>query len=130
MRFGYTIIYVKHIKETIAFYEKAFGMKQSFVPESGMYGEVDTDSGTKLGFVSEEFVASGDTDFAYNNKAAKAAGFVICLITDDVDVAYNKACAAGAEGIKKPHDKPWGQTVALVRDNNGVFVEICTEVKE
>jgi lactoylglutathione lyase len=130
MRLGYTIIYVKNIEETIAFYDKAFGMKQSFAPESGMYGEVETESGTKLGFVSSEFVASSDIDFTRNNKADKAPGFVICLITDDVEAAYNKACAAGAEGVKDPHDKPWGQVVALVRDNNGVFVEICTEVKE
>ena len=129
MRFGYTIIYVKNIEETMAFYEKAFGMKQSFAPESGMYGEVETGSATKLGFVSEDFVASSDIEFAYNNKAAKAAGFVICLISDDVQAAYDKACAAGAVSVKEPHDKPWGQTVALVKDNNGVFVEICTEIK-
>ncbi|MGS2727525.1 VOC family protein [Psychroserpens sp. BH13MA-6] len=31
MKYGYTIIYVKNVKEMLAFYEKAFGFKKNFI---------------------------------------------------------------------------------------------------
>ncbi len=34
MRLGYIIIYVKDIQETVAFYEKAFGLKYRSIHES------------------------------------------------------------------------------------------------
>ena len=40
--------------------------------------------------------------------------------------AYDTAVAAGAKSVSKPEKKPWGQTVAYVRDNNGFLVELCT----
>jgi len=129
MRFGYTIIYVDNVLDTLDFYEKAFGLKRSFVAESSMYAEVDGGSNTKLGFVSAEFAESNGTEFVRNNKSNKAAGFEIAFTTENVEVAYNKACGAGATGLKGPHNTPWGQMVAYVRDNNGIIVEICTEMK-
>ncbi|MFO0110274.1 MAG: VOC family protein, partial [Alphaproteobacteria bacterium] len=33
-----------------------------------------------------------------------------------------------AAPLKKPEQKPWGQTVAYVRDLNGFLVEICSPV--
>jgi uncharacterized glyoxalase superfamily protein PhnB len=38
----------------------------------------------------------------------------------------DRAVAAGAALVTPPAQKPWGQTVAHVRDLNGVLIEICT----
>ncbi|MCA1731280.1 MAG: VOC family protein, partial [Actinobacteria bacterium] len=38
------------------------------------------------------------------------------------------AMEAGATGVAEPKIKPWEQTVAYVRDPNGVLVEIGDEV--
>ncbi|MFN9476991.1 MAG: VOC family protein, partial [Rickettsiales bacterium] len=35
MKFGYTIIYVKDIKQTVDFYQRAFGLSLKFYAESG-----------------------------------------------------------------------------------------------
>ena len=35
MRFGYTIAYVRDVEGTVAFWERAFGLKRRFVDESG-----------------------------------------------------------------------------------------------
>ena len=37
--------------------------------------------------------------------------------------------AAGAIVVAPPTTKPWGQTVAYVRDLEGMLVEICTPVE-
>ena len=46
--------------------------------------------------------------------------------TDDVEGLVNKATANGATLLEPAKQKPWGQTVAYVRDPDGFLVEICT----
>ena len=43
---------------------------------------------------------------------------------DDVPGAYATALDAGATAMQEPAEKPWGQTVAYVRDPNGTLVEL------
>ena len=38
MQFGYTILYVKDVKATLAFYEAALGLTTRFLHEGGDYG--------------------------------------------------------------------------------------------
>jgi lactoylglutathione lyase len=45
-----------------------------------------------------------------------------------VAAAWDAALAAGAIVVSPPRTKPWGQTVAYVRDLEGMLVEICTPV--
>ena len=44
-------------------------------------------------------------------------------------LSLNNAIAAGATLVEKPKTKPWGQTVAYVRDPDGFLVEICTPME-
>jgi len=121
MKFGYTIVYVDDVATTIAFYEKAFGLRRGMVA-GDEFGELATGE-TKLGFAAKKML-HGDGLFASPN--GKVLGVEIALTTDNVPTAYDKAVAAGAKSVSKPEKKPWGQTVAYVRDNNGFLVEFCT----
>ncbi len=128
MKFGYTIIYVSNVETTLAFYEQAFKLKKLFLHESLQYGELDTGD-TKLAFASEALAELNGVNIINNrNNTDKVPGFEIALIADDVSVAYQQALTAGAVAIKEPTLKPWGQTVAYVRDLNGVLVEICSQM--
>lgn len=124
MRLGYVIIYVKSIQETVAFYEKAFGLKRRFVHESGAYAEMETGT-TALAFVDEQFVKDL-LPFRPNRHSEQAAGIEISLVTDHVEQQFDKAILSGAISVVKPTQKPWGQIVSYVRDNNGCLVEICS----
>lgn len=55
--------------------------------------------------------------------AATEVGFV----ARDVEAAYAAALQAGAIPYEAPDTRPDGQTVAYVRDLNGVLVEIRAE---
>lgn len=126
MKLGYVIIFVQNVQATLAFYEQAFGLKQLFLAESLMYGELATGD-TKLAFVDETFVQSNQVDFNVNRiEMQKMPGFEIAFVTEDVAHAYQHALQAGCTDMKAPTQKPWGQTVAYVRDNNGILVEICS----
>jgi lactoylglutathione lyase len=121
MKFGYTIIYVDEVEATIAFYEKAFGLKRGMVA-GDEFGELATGE-TKLGFAAKKML-HGPGHFA--SPDGKVLGVEIALTTDTVQAAYDKALAAGATPVSKPEKKSWGQIVAYVRDNNGFLVELCT----
>ena len=125
-RLGYVILYVENISDTIAFYREAFGLKQRFLHESGQYAEMETGQ-TCLAFANEEFIRNSH-QFRLNRKEDTAAGAEIAFIVEDVEQAFRHAITAGATQVSKPVQKPWGQTVSYVRDNNGFIVEICDEI--
>lgn len=124
MLLGYIIIYVKDVKETIKFYEKAFDIKCRFIHESGSYAEMETGQ-TALAFVSEEMIKSSHV-FRANRITQEPAGIEISFVAENVEEKFKKAIKAGAISIVKPTKKPWGQIVSYVKDNNGCLVEICS----
>lgn len=127
MRLGYVLIYVPDVAASVAFYEKAFGLSRRFVDDSGQYGEMET-GGTALGFVAESLAQANAMAAQRNRREAAPAGAEIGFLTEDVAASYEHALSVGAVAVTPPKVKPWGQTVAYVRDLNGFLVEICTAV--
>ncbi|MCC6137113.1 MAG: VOC family protein [Bdellovibrionaceae bacterium] len=129
MEFGYTILYVKDVKKTLEFYQSCFGFEIGFLAEAGDYGELKTGT-TKLAFASTTLADKNGVKIdtrALPNGISPA--FELAFVTKDVMAAFNKAAEKGAAKIKPPEQKPWGQTVAYVRDMNGILVELCTPMK-
>ena len=128
MRFGYAIAYVREVKKSVAFYERAFGLKRRFVDESGQYAEMQTGE-TTLAFASNELGHSNlPGGFRENDPAEPPAGVEIAFVAEDVGAAFRSALEAGATKVAEPKTKPWGQAVAYVRDPDGVLVEIGSEM--
>ncbi|WP_182868915.1 VOC family protein [Stieleria mannarensis] len=127
MQFGYTLLYVADVEQTLTFYEAAFGLARKFVHTDGdqAYGELDTGAVT-LGFVSHALAKSHGFDYAETRPDGPAAAVEIAFTTDDVQMGYDRAVSNGAVAVSPPKTKPWGQTVSYVRDNNGFLVEICS----
>ena len=123
--FGYAIVYVESVVDTIAFYEAAFGFTDSFVHEGKDYGELKTGT-TKLAFTAHELAATA-VPFTYTPTTAEARpGVEFTLTTPDVDASFARATAAGATPLAEPTDKPWGQRVAYIADLNGFAIGIAT----
>jgi lactoylglutathione lyase len=124
--FAYTIFYVKDVAAAILFYEQAFGFKRKFVTEENEYGELDT-GGTTLSFASESLASSNLTKgYRASDPASPPAAVEIGISTPDVEATVKAALNAGATIYENAKVKPWGQTVAYVRDPEGFLVEICT----
>lgn len=127
MLLGYVILYVPDVEASVAFYEKAFGLKRRFVLDND-YAEVETGA-TALAFASEEMAVSNGVSIRHSRSQDGAAPpMEVAFVVDDPASVYAKAVAAGAVGVKPAIEKPWGQTVAYVRDLNGFLVEICSPV--
>ena len=128
MKFGYAILYVEDVEKTVSFYEKAFGLKRKMVVP-GEFGELETGS-TRLAFAARSHATTLFTIPIQEGGVDKpAAPMEIALVTPDVEKAFDKAVAAGAIALATPTQKPWGQTVAYVRDDNGFLVELCTPIE-
>jgi lactoylglutathione lyase len=125
---GYVILYVKDVSASLTFYEKAFGLSRRFFnDDSGKaYGELETGA-ARLAFASLELartVLKQEVVAASPDKAP--LGVEIALVTPDVPALYARAMKAGASSVGEPATKPWGQTVAYLRDKDGHLVELCT----
>jgi lactoylglutathione lyase len=122
---GYVLVYVPDVARTVTFWQRAFGLEVRFAHESGTYSELETGA-TALGFVAESLAEENGGKFRKNRADGEPAGIEVALCTADVPAAWSRALEAGAVAVKAPSTKPWGQTVAYVRDLDGVLVELCT----
>lgn len=84
---------------------------------------------TALAFAANELGESNLPDgFRKNDPSEPPAGIEIALLAPDVEAAFGAAMNAGATKVAEPKTKPWGQTVAYVRDPDGVLVELASEM--
>src|ERR1700722_14932695 len=116
MKFAYTILYVRDVGRSLDFYESAFGLQRRFLHESGVYGELET-GGTTLAFAAEAVAQSNLVGgFQSADPSRPPAASEVAFATSDVQSAFERAIHAGAAAAAAPKTKPWGQTVAYVRD--------------
>jgi lactoylglutathione lyase len=126
MQFSGAILYVKDVEASLRFYDKAFGLKTRFLSDTKAYGDLAIGD-IICGFAS---LAQSKENFkggvlATDPKKAPPA-FEIGFSTQDVESVYKKAVKAGAVEVAPPKKKPWGQTVAFLRDLDGHLVELST----
>lgn len=129
VKFGYTILYVENVEESIAFYENAFGFSRKFITPESDYGELSTGE-TTISFASKKLAGQNLKEgFIESNLNNKPFAIELGLIADDVPETVQKATSFGAVLITEPTQKPWEQIVAYIRDPDGFLIEICTKME-
>lgn len=129
VKFGYTILYVENVEESIVFYENAFGFSKKFISPNNDYGEVNTGE-TTISFASKILAKSNLRDgFIESNLNDKPFAIELGFITDNVAELVEKATLLGALLVSEPKQKSWGQMVAYIRDLDGFLIEICTPMR-
>lgn len=122
------IYYVKNVQNAVNFYQKAFNMKLNFMHESGAYAEL-TGGQVSLAFAQDALGSQNLPQGYYKNDLkALPAGCELVFTTDDVDATIKKALEGGAITVVPAKQKPWGQTVAYVRDPEGILIEIASKM--
>ena len=125
---GYVVLYVKDVSASLAFYEEAFGLTRRFFNDDNgkAYGELETGA-ARLAFYSFELANEHLKQGIVLASLDKVSlGFEIALVTPDVPALYARALKAGATAVSAPEAKPWGQTVAYLRDKDGHLVGLGT----
>jgi len=128
IKFAYTILYVQDVIKAVEFYENAFGFARKFVTPENDYGELLAGE-TTLSFASIVLAKSNlKGGFSESSLTNKPFGIEIAFTTNNVDETVKTAINSGATIVENPETKPWGQTVAYLRDPDGFLIEICTPV--
>lgn len=126
IQFAYTILYVPDVTRSITFYEQAFGFQRKFISPDHQYGELNTGA-TVLSFCALELAKSNiPKGFVESSSGNRPFAIEIGFTTDDVVATCDAAIRAGATEEAPATTKPWGQTVAYVRDPDGFLIEICS----
>ena len=129
MKLGFVIIYVDDVKKTLQFYQKAFDLKIRMEFEDDgqvLYGEMETE-GAILGFGSHEMGKETlKGKYQKTTMEREPFGQEIVFVSDNVEETYETAISAGAFSVAEPIEKPWGQTVAYIRAEEGTLIELCT----
>jgi predicted enzyme related to lactoylglutathione lyase len=128
MKLSFIILYVKDVKSTVAFYEKAFNLKCRMFHESGQYAEMDTGH-TMLAFSQHDLIDSLLPDgFQASSRAKPPLGAQISFEPDDVDKAHKHVIQCGGLEVSPPQTMPWGWRCSFIRDPNGFLVELAREL--
>lgn len=129
VKFGYTILYVNDVTKSIEFYEKAFGFTRKFITPDNDYGELATGD-TTISFASHALASSNLKDgFITSELNNKPFATELGFITEHVAEIFDLSVQQGAIEVAQPKQKPWGQTVAYVRDIDGFLIEICSPME-
>lgn len=54
----------------------------------------------------------------------------MAFTTENIESYFQQEIDAGALEFEPIKEKPWGQKVGYLRDNNGFLIEVCTPIKE
>jgi lactoylglutathione lyase len=126
VKLAYTILYVSDVEKSITFYESAFGFQRKFITPENDYGELSTGE-TTLSFASKTLANSNlKNGFLESTLLNKPFGIELGLVTENVETVIENAITLGAILVEAPKQKPWGQTVAYIRDLDGFLIEVCT----
>jgi predicted enzyme related to lactoylglutathione lyase len=124
----YTFLEVDDHEAALAFYRDALGLevRQDVVMEDARWLTVGPASQPELGIVLNTAGVGRPAEDAQTLKALLAKGSLAGLVleTDDVDAAFERVRASGAEVLQEPMDQPYGTRDCAFRDPSGNQVRI------
>jgi lactoylglutathione lyase len=119
----YLILIVEDLDRALGFYVDVLGLRLGH--RSGDYAQLDTGA-TRLALYTRNAMAK-TLGRSLDLPASNAPGFEIGFKVTDVDAAFNKLIALGAQPVMPPTDRSWGQRTAYVRDPDGHLIELAQD---
>jgi predicted enzyme related to lactoylglutathione lyase len=129
----YTFLEVDDHEAALAFYRDALGLevRQDVAMEGTRWLTVGPASQPELGIVLQTAGAGRPAEDAQTLRELLAKGSLSGLVleTDDVDAAFERVQATGAEVLQEPMDQPYGTRDCGFRDPSGNQVRINQRAK-
>ncbi|EPS73258.1 hypothetical protein M569_01497, partial [Genlisea aurea] len=127
--FAYTVVYVKDVAKSVAFYSQAFGYQVRRLDNSHRWGELETGHTTIAFTPAKQHETDNRTGEVHLPSTDRERNPVeVCFDYADVDSAYQRALENGAVAVSPPEEKEWGQKVGYVRDIDGIVVRMGSHV--
>lgn len=106
------------VARTARFYEACFGLARQFDSDWFVLFGSDDVAGFEFGLLQR------DHETVPEALRDAPRGLVATFVVDDCETTFARALELGAEALEPPHDTPYGQRRALVRDPEGAVVDI------
>lgn len=124
----YVNVTVNDVDEALAFYTDGLGMTVQMDVSNGGFRWVTVGSADQPGLgvvlsVPHAGRSQADGD-ALQELLTKGQLPSIVFLTDDVDAAFERLRAHGAEVLQEPIEQPWGPKDCAFRDPSGNLVRI------
>ncbi|KAF8397515.1 hypothetical protein HHK36_016432 [Tetracentron sinense] len=122
--FAYTVVYVKDVAKSVAFYANAFGYSVRRLDESHRWGELESGQ-TTIAFTPVQQHETLDITGPYRLRDQGARGLLLrsASLTKTLTLPI-RAVENGAVPVSEPEAKEWGQKVGYLRDIDGVIVRM------
>jgi len=104
-----------------AFYTQLFDFKAAFSSD-WFVNLISEANGLELAIIAREH------EIVPSAVRQQPTGFYLTLVVDDVDEFHKKAVARDVEIIQPPADTFYGQRRMLIRDPNGVVVDVSSPI--
>jgi predicted enzyme related to lactoylglutathione lyase len=117
-------ILVKDLTTSAAFYRQLAGFEQNYTSSWYIVMAVPEAEGFELGLIDEV------SEFAPRHAWGPSQGQYLTLVVDDVTETLERARLLGVEIVDEPTALAYGQTRALIRDPNGLVIELSTPTEE
>ncbi|KAF0904204.1 hypothetical protein E2562_032982 [Oryza meyeriana var. granulata] len=134
--FAYTVVYVKGVAKSAAFYSATFGYTVRHLDQpikahdQKMWAELESGATTIAFTPLHQRETDALTGAVQLPESAGERGPVeICFDYADVDAEYRRAVDSGAVPVSALEQKNWGQTVGYVRDIDGIIVRMGSHVR-
>jgi catechol 2,3-dioxygenase-like lactoylglutathione lyase family enzyme len=129
----YCHITVNDVDESLAFYRDALGLEVRNDVASDGFRWVTLGSAAQPGLeivLSEPHAGRSQADGdALQELLTKGVLPMSVFRTDDLDAAFERVRASGAEVLQEPIDQPWGPRDCAFRDPSGTTVRISQAPK-
>ncbi|CAA2974781.1 Glyoxalase_2 domain-containing [Olea europaea subsp. europaea] len=128
-RYAYTVVYVRDVAKSVAFYAKAFGYQVRRLDHSNGWGELESGETTiALTPVHQHETDDLSGEVRMPQSSHERNPIEVCFDYPDVESAYKNAVENGAVPVSEPEEKEWGQKVGYVRDIDGIVMRMGSYV--
>lgn len=117
-------ILCKDMRTSVAFYEQLAGFSEVYSSDWFVVLTSAESPGLELGLIDQM------SEFTPRHAWGRAEGVYLTLVVDDVFAAVERARALEVKVIEEPKALDYGQTRALIRDPNGLVIDLSTPTIE
>jgi uncharacterized glyoxalase superfamily protein PhnB len=119
----YPVLMTDRVAETARFYEEHFRFKRQF--DSDWYVHLQSAESASVNLA----ILDGDHEtIPVAARGGRAAGLLLNFEVADVDAEYERLMDRGLDVLLALRDEPFGQRHFIVRDPNGVMVDVIQPI--
>lgn len=120
-----TVLYVEDVGRAVAFYETAVGFRCRLRDDRGLYADLET-GGSTLALIARRSAEQESAPRMDVSVPGPPPPIELAVEVEDVAGAVERAVESGAELVRSPETKYWGQTIGFVRDLDGHVIQFCS----